>query len=118
MHIQHDATSSDTSQKTTQYAAEVKPIKLIPKSQIHAKSPDVSSMDFNRFRLLKQKLHLRGATILAGVWKIQKQEWNMISIADVQKVMKSWKCRQRLVVQEYGEHIEQTKQIHRPKLKF
>ena len=119
--VHHDAASSHTSRKTAQYAQDLKArlgITIIPNSEIPVKSPDTSPMDFYAFGMLKQKLHLRRASTIEGVWKLLKEEWNKITLENIEKVYNSWKWRLRLVDQKGGEHIEQTKKIHQRKLKF
>lgn len=117
--IHHDAASSHTSRLTTQYAEEVHQktgITIINKSQIPVKSPDGSPMDFYGFGLLKQRLHFRKASTAVGVWKVLQDEWNKITPQQITKVIDSWKRRLRLISQRHGEHIEQTKEIHKRKV--
>lgn len=117
--VHHDKASSHTAKKTTAYAEDLKSrtgITIIPNEEIPVKSPDTSPMDFFGFGLLKQKLHFRKAKTIEGVWKILKEEWNSITPEMVRKVYNSWKLRLRKVAEGNGEHIEQTKKIHRRKM--
>ena len=117
--VHHDAASSHTAKKTDAYAKELKQklgITIIAKKSIPVKSSDTSPMDFFAFGLIKQRLHLRRASTLNGVWKLLKQEWSKISLQQVSRVFGAWKRRLRLVSQMSGGHIEQTKKIHRRKL--
>ena len=119
--VRHDAASSHTAKKTVLYAQNLKRrlgITIIPNSQIPIKSPDTSPMDFYGFGMLKQRLHLRQASTLDGVWKVLQSEWNTVTPAEVRKVYEAWKWRLRVVTGVRGSHIEQTKKIHRRKLIF
>lgn len=114
--VHHDAASSHTSKATAAYAHDLRQrlgMTIIPKEEIPVKSPDTSPMDFFGFGVLKQRLFLRKATTLAGVWKVLQQEWNSITPEKVQEVYNSWKWRLRLVTKRSGEHIETTKTIHK-----
>jgi len=90
--VHHDAASSHTSRKTTQYAADLK-FKLgmttIPKTQMPVKSPDTSPMDFFGLGLLKQKLHLRRASTFEGVWNDLQRVWSAVTPEEVEKVYNS-----------------------------
>jgi hypothetical protein len=117
--VHHDAATSHTSKKTAEYAAEVKKkigITIITNTDITVKSPDTSQMDFFGFGFLKQRLHGRRASTLEGVWKLLQEEWNGMAPEMVARVISSWKRRLRAVSRRHGEHIENTKNIHRRKL--
>lgn len=117
--IHHDAAPSHTSQETARFTTEMLSkwgITVINKNEIPVKSPDTSPMDFYGFGVLKQRLHLRRATTQEGLWKVLNDEWNSISPTELQDVFEAWKRRLRMVAVGSGEHIEQTKQIHRRKL--
>lgn len=114
-----DAASSHTSHKTKAYAEDLNRrlgITLIKYSEIPVKSPDTSPMDFYGFGMLKQRLFSRRATTLTGLWKVLQEEWNKITPEEARKVFQAWKRRLRMVSKRGGEHIENTKQIHRRKL--
>jgi len=101
--------------KTVNYLQEVKEklgITIIQISEIPFKSPDCSPLDFFGFGYLKQKLFNRKAKTLNGIWKACQEEWNKIDINLTRKVFQSWKKHLRLVSQNSGSHIENTKQIH------
>jgi hypothetical protein len=75
--VHHEKASSHTSTKTSEYAADLKvrtSISIIDNSLIPVKSPDASPLDFFGFSYLKQKLFLRRARTLDGLWKICRQE--------------------------------------------
>lgn len=117
--VHHDAASSHTAKFTHAYAAELKEktgITLIYNSQIPVKSPDASPMDFFGFGYLKQRLEKRRAKTIAGVWKVLKEEWNNLSPAKSTEVFNAWKRRLRAVPRVSGEHIENTKFIHKRRL--
>ena len=42
-----------------------------------------------------------------------KTEWGKLTVKDTENIFAVWKKRLRLVAEMYGEHIEQTKKIHR-----
>jgi [histone H3]-lysine36 N-dimethyltransferase SETMAR len=117
--VHHDMATSHTSRKTAAYAQDLKDrlgITIISKDQIPVKTPDGSPMDFFGFGYLKQRLHLRRASTLDGVWKLAQKEWNSVSMETVKKVYDSWKRRLRMIAKVHGEHVEHTKNIHRRKL--
>lgn len=117
--VHHDAASSHTAKFTASYAAQLKEdlgITIISNSLIPVKSPDTSPMDFFGFGFLKQRLAARRAKTLDGVWKVLRDEWSKITPQKVEQVFSSWKRRLRCVSRRGGQHIEQTKAIHRRKL--
>ena len=118
--VHHDKATSHTASLTTKYAEDLKRrlgITIISKNDIPVKSPDTSPMDFFAFGYLKQKLFSRRARTLDGVWKVCQKEWNQIPSEMISKVFASWKRRLLTVSKKNGEHIEQTKQIHKRKIK-
>ena len=118
--VHHDKATSHTTSLTTKYAEDLKRrlgITIISKNDIPVKSPDTSPMDFFAFGYLKQKLFSRRARTLDGVWKVCQKEWNQIPSEIISKVFASWKRRLLTVSKKNGEHIEQTKQIHKRKIK-
>jgi [histone H3]-lysine36 N-dimethyltransferase SETMAR len=117
----HDKASSHTASKTQQYLQDMTTkygITFIQNKDIPVKSPDGSPMDFFGFGFLKQKLFLRRAKTLNGVWKCAKQEWDKVTLEMVKKVIDSWKRRLRLINKNNGAHIEQTKDIHKRRIKL
>ena len=116
----HDKASSHTANLTTQYLQDLKErsgLNFIPKELIPVKSPDISPMDFFAFGFLKQVLFLRKASTLPGLWKVLQDEWTKVTPAKCTEVFDSWKRRCRAVSKHDGQHIEQTKNIHRRLLK-
>jgi len=114
--LHHDKASSHTANLTTAYLQDLKDqtgINYIAKEEIPTKSPDISPMDFYGFGFLKQRLFLRQATTLQGLWKVLKDEWGKVTPEMCKTVFDTWKRRCRAVSQKHGEHIEQTKDIHR-----
>jgi hypothetical protein len=107
--LHQDKASSHTSKSTINFLNQKKistGISYIPFSDIPAKSPDISPMDFCGFGLLKQALRKRKPTTLDGLWKACKQCWEEIPLQTLQKSLISWKYRCRLIVQRKGYHIE------------
>jgi hypothetical protein len=116
----HDMASSHTSAKTQQFLQEMAikyGINYIKNKDIPVKSPDASPMDFFGFGLIKQKLFNRRAKTLNGVWKCANEEWNKVTPEMARKVFDNWKWRLRLINKKNGAHIEQTKDIHRRRIK-
>jgi len=116
VYFHHDKASSHTSKITQEYLKNLQirtAIDYIDNKDIPVKSPDASPLDFFAFGFLKQKLFNRRASTLDGIWKLLKEVWASISVQDIQKVYMSWKKRCRLITKNDGEHIEQTRQIHR-----
>ena len=116
----HDKASSHTANATTKYLDEVKEelgITYITNEDIPVKTPDGSPLDFYGFGFLKQQLLKRRAITLDGVWKIAQEVWSTIDRAQIKTVYASWKRRLRLIAKKNGEHIEQTKAIHRRAVK-
>ena len=118
--VHHDAASSHTSRATSLYAEDLRSrtgITIIPKGEIPVKSPDASPMDFYGFGMLKQALFKRRARTLPGLWKALKEEWSKVTPEMCVKVFESWKRRLREVSARSGEHVENTKKIHRRVIK-
>jgi len=116
VYVHHDAASSHTAKFTEAYSAKLKAengVTLIRKQDIPVKSPDASPMDFFGFGLLKQRLFRNKVKTMTGLWKVLKEEWGKVTQETVNKVMDSWKLRCRHIYQGSGEHVEQTKKIHR-----
>jgi hypothetical protein len=117
----HDKASSHTASKTQEYLAEEclkMGITYIKNKDIPVKSPDGSPMDFFGFGYLKQKLFNCRATTLDGVWKCAQREWNNVTPEMCRKVYKSWKLRLRTISKKNGEHIENTKDIHKRRIRL
>ena len=118
--LHHDKCTSHTSKLTQQYLESVKArlgINFIENKDIPIKSPDASPMDFYGFGHLKQSLLKRHPKTKDGLWKVLNNEWSKVSPQLVTKVFNNWKLRCRLIVKNQGKHIEQTRTIHRRKLK-
>lgn len=118
--IHHDAASSHTTKFMQQYAQDLKErtgMTLMSNSDIPIKSPDTSPKDFFGFGYLKQKRFKKKASTLAGLWKALRKEWQLVSPEMFQKVFENWKPRLRLVAKKDRLHVENTKTIHRRRLK-
>lgn len=118
--IHHDKASSHTSKLTQGYAKVIEQntgIRLLPNKEIPVKSPDASPMDFYGFGALKQRLVLRRASTLDGVWKVLNEEWNRLTPLKCRNVFAEWKRRLRIGRELKGHHIESTPQIHKRKVK-
>ena len=116
----HDKSPSHTSKVTMAYLQKVKQelgISFINNEDIPVKTPDGSPLDFFGFGFLKQELAKRRAKTLDGIWKMCNEVWSTIDQAQIQRVFNSWKRRLRLITTKNGEHIEQTKSIHRKTIK-
>ena len=110
VYFHHDKASSHTDNLTTEYLVKMKSelgISFINKDEIPVKAPDGSPLDFCGFCYLKQRLSSRMARTLDGIWKLSREVWSEIDIAQIQKVFNSWKRRLRLISSRYGEYIEQ-----------
>jgi len=70
------------------------------------------------FGYLKLRLFHRHAKTLNGLWKVVQEVWNGISLEMIQNTFQAWKRRLRAVTQLQGEHIEQTKIIHKRRIYF
>jgi hypothetical protein len=117
----HDKASAHTSSKTYHYLEGLKnkmKINYIDKQQIPVKSPDAYLCDFFAFGVLKQRLFNRNAKTLNGLWKVSKSVWNQISFDEVQRAMKDWKRRCRLIASRDGAHIEHVKNLHYKKVLY
>lgn len=114
--LHHDKASSHTAKLTKEYLETLRSNggpNHIRNEDIPTKSPDISPLDFFGFGFLKQRLFHRKATTVSGLWKVLKQEWASVTPEMCRKVFGSWKRRCRAVSKVHGEHIEQTKTIHR-----
>ena len=114
--VHHDKASSHTSRKTTafmQMLTQKHGIRFLDKDIIPVKGADISPMDFFGFGYIKQKLKGCRATTVQGVWNAWARIWSAVSPEITRKVIESWKQSLRAVARVHGEHIEQTKQIHR-----
>jgi hypothetical protein len=117
--VHHDAASSHTARNTQAYATHLKQnlgITLIQNKEIPVKSPDASPLDFYGFGHLKQALFKRKATTLEGIWKVLVDEWKKVTPETCRKVFNSWKRRLLTISKRHGEHVENTKIIHRRRI--
>jgi len=118
--VQHDQASSHESRETAAYAEDLKSrlgITIMKKSEIPVKSPDISPIDFFGFGYLKQRLFSKKPRTLEGLWKVAIEDWFSKTQFMVQRVMKSWKRRCRLVKLTKGRHIEPITKIQSRKVK-
>ena len=114
--VHHDMASSHTAKKTQAYARDLKArlgITIIANTDIPVKSPDASPMDFFGFGYLKRRLFKKRPTTRQGLWKLMKEEWTSINQGLVDRTFAAWKRRLRMVSKIDGQHIENTKTIHR-----
>jgi len=112
VYFHHDKASSHTA---TEYLVKMKSklgISFINKDEIPVKAPEGSPLDYFGFGYLMQRLLSRART-LDGIWKLSREVWSEIDIAQIQRVFNSWKRRLRLISARDGEHIKQIKGIHR-----
>ena len=112
----HDKAPPHRAAPTTAYLEEQKRekgIDYIKPQEIPVRAPDTSPLDFFGFGYLKQELKKRRARTLDGVWKLAREVWSTIDQPTIDRVFAAWKRRCRAVSRGSGEHIEQTKTIHR-----
>lgn len=91
-------------------------IRFIEKEDIPVKGADISPLDFFGFGWIKQKLKYTRARTENGVWKSCRDIWNQVTPETCKRVFALWKRRCRAVFRNDGQHVEQTKQIHRRKI--
>ena len=117
--IHHDAAPSHTSLQTRlviDQLTENHGVTFIRREDIPVKSPDASPLDFFGSGYLKQKLQKRKVRTQAGLRKIASKIWSEIDQEMVLRCFQSWHKRLLLIEYKHGNHIEQTKQIHRKRL--
>ena len=115
----HDKASSHTSDETMKFLKKMSDelgISYLEKKAIPVKSPDASPLDFFGFGYLKQRLYLRKATTLDGVWKIAQGVWSEITVSQIKRVFDSWKRRLRMISKMNGQQIENTLNLHLKRL--
>ncbi|UYV77146.1 hypothetical protein LAZ67_14003441, partial [Cordylochernes scorpioides] len=83
--MENRATKSDLRQRTG--------INTIPKNRTPVKSPDLVPMDFCIFGCLKRALGKRHPRTIEGLWKVVKEEWDLLSMTMIRKCLLSWKIR-------------------------
>jgi hypothetical protein len=112
--------TTHTSKKIQEYLVNLKArcgISYLNNSDIPVKSSDISPMGFFGFGYLKQKLFLRKASTLDGLWKLIQEIWNEILSELTKKVFASWKRICRFISGGDGVYIEQIKKIQSRKIK-
>ncbi|GBM47900.1 hypothetical protein AVEN_104469-1 [Araneus ventricosus] len=85
--LHQDKASSHTSQSTVNFVEKMEQVmgaKIVPFSDISAKSPDVSPVYFYAFDLLRYELCERRLTTLFGLWKAVQEEWDNILLPILQ----------------------------------
>ncbi|UYV64360.1 hypothetical protein LAZ67_3000392 [Cordylochernes scorpioides] len=92
--IHHDNATSHTSSSTQTYLEDLRQrtgINTIPKNRTPVKSSDLAPMDFCIFGCLKRALGKRHPRTIEGVWKVAKEEWDLLSMTMIRKCLLSWK---------------------------
>ncbi|UYV63313.1 hypothetical protein LAZ67_2003719 [Cordylochernes scorpioides] len=92
----HDSATSHTSSSTQAYLEDLRQrtgINTIPKNRTPVKSPDLAPMDFCIFGCLKRALGKRHPRTIEGLWKVVKEEWDLLSMTMIRKCLLSWKIR-------------------------
>ncbi|UYV72765.1 hypothetical protein LAZ67_10000614 [Cordylochernes scorpioides] len=79
------------------------------KNRTPVKSPDLAPMDFCIFGCLKRALGKRHPRTIEGLWKVVKEEWDLLSMTMIRKCLISWKIRCRSVNKQKGFQIEHLK---------
>ncbi|UYV79073.1 hypothetical protein LAZ67_17001003, partial [Cordylochernes scorpioides] len=77
----HDNVTSHTSSSTQAYLEDLRQrtgINTIPKNRTPVKSPDLAPMDFCIFGCLKRALGKRHPRTIEGLWKVVKEEWDLL----------------------------------------
>lgn len=117
--IHHDAAPSHVSNYTTKFMeklTESSKVTFISKEDIPVKSPDASPLDFFGFGYLKQKLGVRNPKTLDGLRRAASEVWREIDAKMILNVFDSWHRRLLQIEYREGNHIENTKKIHRKRL--
>lgn len=119
--IHFDKATSHTAKLSSRYLERVKReygISFLKKEDIPVKGADIAPIDFFAFGYLKQQLKVTRARTEAGVWKRTREIWSQITPKTCALVFESWKRRLLAVRHNSGGHVEQTKNIHRTKMKL
>ncbi|UYV60750.1 PDE2A [Cordylochernes scorpioides] len=110
----HDNATSHTSSSTQAYFEDLRQrtgINTIPKNRTPVKSPDLAPMDFCIFGCLKRALGKRHPRTIEGLWKVVKEEWDLLSMTMIRKCLLSWKIKCRSVNKQKGFQIEHLKKF-------
>ncbi|UYV71358.1 hypothetical protein LAZ67_8002744 [Cordylochernes scorpioides] len=92
----HDNATSHTSSSTQAYLEDLwqrTGINTSPKNRTPVKSPDLAPMDFCIFGCLKRALGKRHSGTIEGLWKVVKEEWDLLSMTMIRKCLLLWKIR-------------------------
>ncbi|UYV72309.1 hypothetical protein LAZ67_9002572 [Cordylochernes scorpioides] len=88
----HDNATSHTSSSTQAYLEDLRQrtgINTIPKNITPVKYPDLAPMDFCIFECLKRALGKRHPRTIEGLWKVVKEEWDLLSMTMIRKCLLS-----------------------------
>jgi hypothetical protein len=69
------------------------------------KSPDAAPMDFGICGVLKRRLQKRQINTIIGVKRALKDEWHKFDQETINKTLKSWPKRCRMIYNCHGSHI-------------
>ena len=105
MVFHQDSASSHTSKRTLQYLDDAG-INYITPEEWMPKSPDAAPMDYSIWGILKRNLQRKSIRTLAGLKRALKKAWNDLSQDVIDRALRSWPKRCRLIYYGHGSHIE------------
>jgi hypothetical protein len=81
-------------------------IKFITPDEWLPKSPDAAPMDFSIWGILKERVRQRKVSTLNGLKKAIKEEWEKLEQDVIDRALREWAKRCRLIHYAHGSHIE------------
>ena len=103
-----DSAPSHVSKKTIKFLKDSN-IKYITPREWMPMSPDAAPMDYYIWSHLKRKLKNHKVNSIDGLKRILKYEWNKIPQKTINKILKGWAKRCRLIYKNKGLNIENFK---------
>jgi len=105
MVLHHDNAPGHKAKDTLAYLKENK-IKVITPEEWLPKSPDAAPMDYSIWGILKQRARKHNVSTLNGLKNAIKHEWENLEQDIINRALKEWPKRCRLIYYAQGSHIE------------
>ena len=90
----------------TQEWLEMQEIKVIPKQEWMANSPDMAPMDYAINGNLKNNLRRRAARNRSQLVRVVRYQWSKLKIHAIRRALKSSQKRVQMMVDRDGNHVE------------
>lgn len=105
MVLHHDNAPGHKAKQTLAYMKENK-IRVITPEEWLPKSPDAAPMDYSIWGILKERVRKHKVSTLNGLKNAIKQEWKNLEQGIIDRALKNWPKRCRLIYYAQGSHIE------------